>query len=248
LPEEPSPSDPAQTDDCADNDRENLESFYETTDGDNWHENTDWNSEEPLDQWFGVETDEDGNVVSLRLPDNGLSGEILGKELLCLSELKEIVLWGNEDLSGEVPEELVLSVERAVLRDIAETIDLNPGWFEDYEDPFNFKDWYEGVTTDEEGRVTELDLRGEGVLEEVPESVSELKRLMIIETGCGVTLEVEEPGRVSVMMPDDCAEETVSSGDGGCALDRGDSSVSGFGLFLVTLLVFAVLGRKRTRG
>ena len=240
-PDDPAPSSPS----CGESNREDLENFYETTDGDNWLENTNWKSEEPLRQWYGVETDEEENVVSLRLSHNDLSGEIPGKELLCLyhSELKELALWGNEDLLGEVPEELVLAVERAVLRDIAEMLDLNPEWFEDYEEPFDFEDWYEGVTTDDEGRVIELDFAGEEITGEIPKSVFELQRLEEISTGCGITLEIEAPERVSVMMPDDCTEETVSSRDGGCSLGSGDSSV--FGLFLVTLLVFAVLGKKR---
>ena len=218
LPEEPSPQDPDQSDDCGDNDRENLVRFYEALRGDGWTENENWNSPEPLDQWFGVETDEDGRVVSLRLSENNLSGDMPAELLLCLSELKELALWGNEDLSGEVPEELVLRVERAVLRDIAEMLDLNPEWFEDYEDPFDFEDWHPGVTTDEEGRVTELDLTGEGVLGEIPESVSELRRLREIMT-------------------------TRSSSDGGCVLSPEDSSA--FSLFLLTLAVFAVLVRRR---
>ena len=69
------------------------------------------------------------------------------------------------------------------------------------------------------------------------------------------------------MVPDDCPEETppedmeeeetapedmeeeetAASGGGGCALGQGDSPVSTFGLFLVTLLVFAVLGRRRAQ-
>ena len=53
---------------------------------------TNWNSQEPLDRWFGVGTDEDGRVISLHLQENGLSGEI-PRELVCLSEIKELALW-----------------------------------------------------------------------------------------------------------------------------------------------------------
>ena len=265
-PEEPSPQDPEQTDDCADNDRENLVRFYDATDGDGsengegWEKKTHWNSSEPLDQWYGVDTDEeDGEVVvSLRLANNGLSGEITEELLLCLSGLKELALWGNEDLSvvEEIPEKFVLAVERAVLRDVAEALSLNAQWFDDYEDPFNFSDWHEGVTTDDDERVTELDFTGEDITGVIPGSVFELKRLTAIETGCEVTLEIEAPERVSVV-PDDCPEETppedmeeeepATSGGGGCAVGQGDSSVSGFGLFLVTILVFTVIGRRRAR-
>ena len=215
------PSDPTPDSDtparCGESDTEDLERFYEATGGDAWYRSEDWNSEEPLDQWFGVGTDEDGEVISLRLSDNNLSGDMPTEELLCLNEnteLKELALWDNEDLSGDVPEELVLAVERAALRDIAEMLDINPEWFEDYEDPFNFEDWYEGVTTDDEGRVTELDLPGE-----IPESIrSQFKELR---------------------------EIMITTSDGGCALSPEGSSA--FSLFFLTLLVFAVVVRKRAR-
>ena len=239
---------------CGEDDMWALSRLYEAVGGQNWNDNTNWNSQEPLDRWFGVGTDEDGRVISLHLEGNGLSGET-PRELVCLSEIKELALWDNE-LSGEVPEELALAVERAVLRDVAEALNLNPGWFDDYEEPFDFESWHLGVTTDDDERVTELDFTGEDITGVIPGSVFELKRLTAIETGCEVTLEVEAPGRVSVV-PDDCPEETppedmeeeetAASGGGGCAVGQGDFSVSGFGLFLVTLLIFAVLVRKRVR-
>ena len=213
APSDPDPDSPR----CGETDREDLERFYEMTDGEGWDRDENWNSREPLGEWYGVET-EDGSVVSLRLPDNNLSGNMPTTELLCLKdkELVELALWGNDDLEGEVPEELVLAVERAALRDIAEMLDINPEWFEDYGDPYAFEDWHEGVTTDDDGRVTELDLP-----EEVPETIiSQFHKRRTI---------------------------TTSSGDGGCALSPKDDS-SAFGLFLLTLLVFAVLGRKRARG
>ena len=214
--DEPPPEDDELSTLCSQEDRENLERFYETTTGEEpWDENENWNSEEPLNQWYGVETDEDGNVVSLRLSHNALSGDMPAREfLLCFSELKELALWGN-DLSGEVPEDFVLAVERAVLRDIAEMLNINPEWFENYEDPYDFEDWHTGVTTDEKGRVVELDLTGE-----VPGTlISQLRKLRII---------------------------TTSSENGGCALSPEDDS-SAFSLFLLALLVFATLGRKRAR-
>ena len=235
---------------CGEDDRWALSRFYEGVGGQNWNDNTNWDSEEPLDRWFGVGTDEEERVISLDLEDNGLSGKT-PRELVCLSELKELALWDNDGLSGEVPEELALAVERAVLRDVAEALELNTEWFEDYEEPFDFEDWHGGVMTDDDGRVTELDFTGEDITGEIPGSVFELKRLTAIETGCEVTLEIEAPGRVSVMMAEGCEEiidETPTSEVGGCALGRGDSSVSGFGLFLVTLLVFAALGRRRALG
>ena len=214
--DEPPPEDDELSTLCSQEDRKNLERFYETTGGEQWDENENWNSEEPLNQWYGVDTDDEGEVVSLRLSENSLSGDTPEELLSCLSELKELALWGNEeDLSGEVPEELVLAVERAVLRDMAEMLNLNPEWFENYGDPYNFEDWHTGVTTDDDRRVVELVLPGE-----VPGTlISQLRKLRVI---------------------------TTSSENGGCALSPKDDS-SASSLFLLALLVFAVLGRKRAR-
>ena len=241
---------------CHVEERKILEMFYDSTQGDMWEQSGGWNTEDDLRDWHGVDTDEDGNVISLRLPGNGLSG-VIPSALQCFSELKELALWDNDDLLGEVPDELMRAVERTALKDVAVALSLNPAWFDDYEDPFNFEDWHSGVTTDDDGRVTELDFTGEDIEGEIPGRVfEELRRLRVIKTGCGVTLEVEAPERVSVTMPDDCPEETApedmeeeetaASGDGGCAVGQGDSSLSA--LFLLTLLVFAALGRRRARG
>ena len=51
-----------------------LVALYEATDGDNWENNTHWLSDQPLDEWFGVTTDDDGRVTKLELGDNQLSG------------------------------------------------------------------------------------------------------------------------------------------------------------------------------
>ncbi len=246
---------------CHAEERKILEMFYHSTQGDMWEQSGGWNTEDDLRDWHGVRTDENGRVISLNLEGNGLSGHI-PSALLCFDELSgllELALWDNEDLSGEeVPEELALAVERAVLRDVAQALELNTEWFDDYEEPFSFTDWHEGVTTDEEGRVTELDFTEEDIEGVIPGSVFELKRLMVIKTGCEVTLEAPEPEGVSVMMaegceeipdetPDETPDDTPTSGGGGCALGQGDSSVSTFGLLLVTLLVFAALVRRRAR-
>jgi len=218
--DEPPPDDGEPPTACPQGDRETLGSFYEMTGGENWHENEKWNSTEPLDQWHGVDTDDPGEVVSLRLPDNNLSGKMPTAELLCLKELVELALWGNDDLMGKVPDELVLAVERAALRDIAETLDVNPGWFEDYGDPYDFEDWHEGVTTDDDGRVTGLDLTGEGVTGELPESVSELQRLRDIKR---------------------------TTSEGGCAVGGSSAHMKASGLLAVILILLALSRGLRAR-
>ena len=229
--------------------REDLERFYEKTGGEDWSDNENWTSEEPPGQWFGVETNEDDEVISLRLPGNGLSGET-PRELLCLSELVELALWDNDGLSGEVPQELALAVERAALRDVAEALSLNTEWFEDYEDPYDFSGWDSGVTTDDDGRVTELDFSDTEEIEGTIPAVllEQLKRLGTLYLNCTISVEGDAPAGVNVK--EVCEEPEPPeepSGGGGCALGSGSGDSPVFGLFLVTLLVFAALGRKRER-
>ena len=85
-------------------DRSALIAFYNATDGDNWGNNTNWLSDKPLDEWYGVDTDDSGNVTGLILNDNRLSGEI-PPELGSLSNLTSLDLGGNQ-LSGSIPPEL----------------------------------------------------------------------------------------------------------------------------------------------
>ena len=42
----------------------------------NWTNTTNWLSNEPLDEWFGVEADDSGNVTQLSLAKNNLVGSI----------------------------------------------------------------------------------------------------------------------------------------------------------------------------
>ena len=91
-------------DGCAATDRAALVALYNATDGDNWTDNTNWLSSEPIGEWYGVTTNSDGHVTSLKLAENNLSGK-LPAELGDLSELQCLSLWGNS-LTGSIPEEL----------------------------------------------------------------------------------------------------------------------------------------------
>ena len=81
-----------------------LVALYHDTDGPNWRYDTNWLTEAPLGDWFGVNTDESGRVVELHLTKHRLSGEI-PRELGSLSELRWLTLFGNQ-LNGEIPPEL----------------------------------------------------------------------------------------------------------------------------------------------
>ena len=81
-----------------------LFAIYNATDGPNWANNTNWLSDRPIGEWYGVSTDANGRVVDLSLRENELTGEI-PTELGSLSNLQRLDLAGNQ-LTGEIPTEL----------------------------------------------------------------------------------------------------------------------------------------------
>ena len=96
-------------------DRAALVAIYNATDGPNWVDNTNWLTDAPLGEWYGVSTDARGRVFELDLSgeqDNrpgdylshGLSGAV-PPELGNLANLRHLSLTGN-DLSGAIPPEL----------------------------------------------------------------------------------------------------------------------------------------------
>ena len=81
-----------------------LLALYESTGGSNWANDTNWSTTRPLGQWYGVETEENGRVVALRLNSNRLSG-VLPTTMGSLTNLAELNL-GRNQLTGEIPPEL----------------------------------------------------------------------------------------------------------------------------------------------
>ena len=57
-------------------DRAALVALYNTTGGANWTDNTNWLTDAPLYQWYGVEADSNGRVMLLYLGSNQLTGQI----------------------------------------------------------------------------------------------------------------------------------------------------------------------------
>ena len=102
---------------CVERDREALVAFYYATNGPNWTKDTNWLSDHPLGDWYGVKTNEQGCVTGLDLDGkvdylpysgveigNQLSGSIppaLGN----LANLETLVLAYNK-LTGVIPNEL----------------------------------------------------------------------------------------------------------------------------------------------
>ena len=104
--------------DCAapQSDREILEILYNQTDGPNWTDSTNWLTDAPLNDWFGVTATAD-TVTGLNLSDNNLVG-VLPPEIGGLANLEGLFL-NNNRLSGAIPTELggLESLERLVLSD-----------------------------------------------------------------------------------------------------------------------------------
>ena len=100
----PAPS-PPPTLSPAEMDRAALAAFYTATGGDSWSVTRhNWLSIMPLDEWYGVTTDEDGRVVRLVLSyDVGLDGKI-PPELGRLTELTDLRL--HSGIRGAIPPEL----------------------------------------------------------------------------------------------------------------------------------------------
>ena len=83
--------------------RDALMALYNSTDGANWNDNTDWGTANPHCTWFGVGCDA-GNVAVLHLFTNQLNGSI-PPEIANLSSLRVLHL-GTNLLSGPIPPEL----------------------------------------------------------------------------------------------------------------------------------------------
>ena len=82
-------------------DRAALMALYNSTDGGNWTNNTNWGSSKPLGTWDRVTTDSDGRVTFLTPWQNNLNGT-LPAELGNLDKLAILYLYNNQ-LRGTVP-------------------------------------------------------------------------------------------------------------------------------------------------
>ena len=80
--------------------REALIALYEATGGDNWTNNTNWCSDKPLSEWYGVGF-MDGHVINLDLMENNLTGQ-LPEELGNLTGLEYLFMHDN-NLTGNLP-------------------------------------------------------------------------------------------------------------------------------------------------
>ena len=87
--------------DCASPDRAALEALYNSTGGADWTTDTNWMSDEPIGDWYGVDVDSTARVTALSLRGNNLSGEIPAG-LGTLASLRQLELDQN-GLTGRIP-------------------------------------------------------------------------------------------------------------------------------------------------
>ena len=81
-----------------------LEAIYAATGGADWADRTNWLTDAPLGEWYGVRTDGAGRVTGLHLRGNGLSGAI-PDAFGDLANLETLRL-GGDGLSGAIPDAL----------------------------------------------------------------------------------------------------------------------------------------------
>ena len=89
--------------------REILIKFYHATNGDQWEDNTNWCSDKPVGEWYGIETSNyNGLIDRIRFVGNfngnNLSGYLI-PELGDLSNLSFLEIQFSK-ISGSIPEEL----------------------------------------------------------------------------------------------------------------------------------------------
>ena len=100
------PSHEGTGEECAQSsDREILEIFYDVTDGPNWTNSENWNTDAPLSEWHGIDIDDRGRVSGISLLANRLNGRI-PRELGDLTHLQSLFLYRNYGLTGPIPADL----------------------------------------------------------------------------------------------------------------------------------------------
>lgn len=108
-PATPPPPPPPVTTPVNTDDRAVLVEFYNATGGDNWRRRSNWLSDRPLNEWYGVSTTEDGRVDSLIVGSINRPFELSGfipENLGNLTNLVHLQLEGGSKLSGSIPESL----------------------------------------------------------------------------------------------------------------------------------------------
>ncbi|MCE2422751.1 MAG: leucine-rich repeat domain-containing protein, partial [Gemmatimonadetes bacterium] len=162
-----------------------LDSLYWQTGGENWNNNTNWLTDEPLDDWYGVTADDQGNVTRLNLAANALTGSIPA-ELGDLESLEYLRLHGN-DLTGSIPAELgdLDSLEYLHLagNDLAGSIPAELGDLESLRHLYLYNNALTDSIPAELGdldSLTRLHLHGNNLTGSIPAELGDLENLTVL--------------------------------------------------------------------
>ena len=179
-------------------DRAALVALYNATDGPNWVNNENWLTDAPLGEWFGVETNREGRVVTLAISywdfqteqwiSNGVSGPI-PPELGNLANLEHLYLHEN-DLTGAIPPELgnLANLEHLYLHENDLTAPIPPelGRLANLERLFLHENDLTGPIPTELGRLTNLEalnLGGNDLSGPIPTELGRLTDLELLSLG-----------------------------------------------------------------
>lgn len=168
--------------------REILIKLYHATNGDQWKNNTNWCSDKPLYEWYGVNVESDGHVGSLLLSENKLSG-IIPIEIGDLINLTFLALGGNK-LSGEIPLSLgnLTSLEFLDLswNQLSGNIPSDIGRLKKLFDIGLQNNQLTGIIPIEIGNLfnlVSLTLGGNKLSGEIPSNLGQLKELQVLHLG-----------------------------------------------------------------
>ena len=83
--------------------RQALIKFYKAMDGDHWTNNTNWCSNKPLDEWFGVSTSDRSYVWNLDLKNNNLKGTLPADNIFMEMGPTASFYLSENEISGNFP-------------------------------------------------------------------------------------------------------------------------------------------------
>lgn len=168
-------------------DRDILIALYDATNGDNWTNNTNWCTNAPLSEWYGVTLDySQERVQYIHLFYNNLVGSI-PEEIGNLTELYTLDLSGNT-LTGEIPSSIgnmhILGYLYLNNNQLTGSIPQEIGNLSDLRACYIYENQLMGNIPSEFGNLINLEycyLFGNQLTGEVPETLSRLTKLQTMD-------------------------------------------------------------------